>query len=67
MDINTRNTKNPYDYFNPEALFNILKHLIAAGQYICTVKNGRHGDIRPKNIIWDGVKLNPFLFNSNLS
>jgi hypothetical protein len=38
---------------------NILRRMVACGDFIVKEGgkgNGRHGDIRPRYIAWDGVK-----------
>ena len=55
-DIDTRSRQTPYKYYEGKQLFGILTKMISACDFLNSVKDGgRHGDIRPRNIIWDGV------------
>jgi hypothetical protein len=57
-----RTSSTPIDYFDPEDIERISKNLIASGHYLSTkAKNGRHGDIRPRNVLWNGVSVFPRL------
>lgn len=45
-------------FFTADQLFNILRRMTTCGDFIMKEAdggNGRHGDIRPRNIAWDGV------------
>ena len=55
-DINNRSRQTPYKFYEGTQLLRILTKLISACDFLNSVKDGgRHGDIRPRNIIWDGV------------
>jgi len=47
-------------FYGGDDLFNILRRMTTCGEWIVKQSdgsNGRHGDIRPRYIAWDGVRV----------
>jgi hypothetical protein len=57
-DISERTNYNPFKYYEGRELSSILNKMVACCDYLTQIKeNGRHGDIRPRSILWDGVSI----------